>query len=401
MRERGEQHLGTELKAVARDALRLGVRFAEAGRAWLTEKTEAMMNRNEQSNWRDDEQGRGRSGAGGSQRSWQSGESGSGFRSSDEHGQYAREPWERNREYASQGGGDWGDGGSGREYGHGQYAGQQGGGYLRAGESHSFGRYGAGESRGYGEGYGTSSGYASGTGYGGGYGGGYGQSGGYGGGRMGGGAGFNESGTSGSNFSSTYGGGSAGIGQGGEMYGGQQRRQSFRGRGPRNYTRSDERILEDIYERLTNDDDIDATEVTVSCQDGHVVLEGEVEARWVKHRIEDIVEACGGVKDIDNRLKVRRTMGDRLRSAFGMESHEDRERGEYRSSGGSDTRSSVGSSGSALTGAGGTGSSSLTGTSGGASAGASSTGTAGSTGRSGKTGTGSSTTDNGGTRSQH
>jgi len=80
--------------------------------------------------------------------------------------------------------------------------------------------------------------------------------------------------------------------------------QSYRGRGPKNYTRSDERIIEEINERLTDDDDLDATDITVRCVAGTVTLEGTVEQRWMKHRAEDIADACLGVKEVDNRIQV-------------------------------------------------------------------------------------------------
>lgn len=80
---------------------------------------------------------------------------------------------------------------------------------------------------------------------------------------------------------------------------------SYRGHGPRNYARSDERIAEDLNERLTEDDLIDASDIEVRCSEGKIVLEGEVSVRWMKHRAEDIAEACSGVKDVDNRIRVR------------------------------------------------------------------------------------------------
>ncbi|RDZ29703.1 BON domain-containing protein [Lysobacter silvisoli] len=78
-----------------------------------------------------------------------------------------------------------------------------------------------------------------------------------------------------------------------------------RGRGPRSYTRSDERIAEDLNERLTEDDLLDASDIEVRCSEGKIVLEGEVSDRWMKHRAEDIADACSGVKDVDNRIRVR------------------------------------------------------------------------------------------------
>lgn len=95
--------------------------------------------------------------------------------------------------------------------------------------------------------------------------------------------------------------------EGAMQFGGQQ--QSHRGRGPKNYSRSDERIVEDINERLTHADDIDASDIEVRCESGKVTLEGTVDHRWMKHRAEDIADACAGVKDVDNRISVRSARG--------------------------------------------------------------------------------------------
>lgn len=87
-------------------------------------------------------------------------------------------------------------------------------------------------------------------------------------------------------------------------YGGYGTASSFRGVGPKNYRRSDERLTEDINERLTDDDDLDASDITVRVASGKVTLEGVVDQRWMKHRAEDIADACIGVKEVDNRIQV-------------------------------------------------------------------------------------------------
>jgi len=115
---------------------------------------------------------------------------------------------------------------------------------------------------------------------------------------------------------------SGGIGAG-SRYGSSQSQfgttgyESYRGRGPKNYTRSDERITEEINERLTDDDDLDATEITVRVANGTVTLEGSVDQRWMKHRAEDIADACSGVKEVDNRIQVTSASA---RSQAGVES---------------------------------------------------------------------------------
>lgn len=87
-------------------------------------------------------------------------------------------------------------------------------------------------------------------------------------------------------------------------YGGFGSTGRFRGVGPKNYTRSDERLTEEINERLTDDADLDASEITVRVAEGKVTLEGLVDQRWMKHRAEDIADACIGVKEVDNRIQV-------------------------------------------------------------------------------------------------
>lgn len=83
------------------------------------------------------------------------------------------------------------------------------------------------------------------------------------------------------------------------------RGRGYTGVGPKNYSRSDERIREDLCERLTQDDDIDASEIEVKAEQGLVTLEGAVEQRWMKHRVEDIADSCSGVRQVDNRIRVQ------------------------------------------------------------------------------------------------
>jgi hypothetical protein len=80
----------------------------------------------------------------------------------------------------------------------------------------------------------------------------------------------------------------------------------FSGRGPRGYTRSDERIREDVCDALTWDPDIDASDVTVTVSSGEVTLSGEVDDRPAKRQAEDVIEGIAGVKDVHNQLRARR-----------------------------------------------------------------------------------------------
>lgn len=79
----------------------------------------------------------------------------------------------------------------------------------------------------------------------------------------------------------------------------------FTGRGPRNYKRSDDRIEEDINERLTHHGMLDATDIEVAVQNGEVTLRGSVDNRQAKRLAEDIVDAVFGVKELNNQIKVK------------------------------------------------------------------------------------------------
>jgi hypothetical protein len=75
-------------------------------------------------------------------------------------------------------------------------------------------------------------------------------------------------------------------------------------RGPRNYTRSDDRIQEEIFDAIEREPRIDASDVTIEVQGGKVTLLGAVAHRQMKHWIEDIAADCYGVADVDNKLTV-------------------------------------------------------------------------------------------------
>ena len=80
---------------------------------------------------------------------------------------------------------------------------------------------------------------------------------------------------------------------------------AHRGKGPKGYTRSDERLKEVICEKLTDDPMIDASEIDIEVTGQIVKLTGTVDDRSTKYEVEELIERCGGVKDIDNQLRVR------------------------------------------------------------------------------------------------
>ena len=334
-----ETHVGSELKAVAQDVLHLGARYVKAGRAWLSDRREEMANRSDESGREESTYGR----SGDPRERQQSHEQNRPWRESrgDQPGQgqqYGRGPGMQHGEQApgqpdtggqgigGQGFGEFGERSQGWEsergsdFHGGQGLGQRGRGFDQGSPGHGPGAQGHGQgSERYGQG-GQAQGqrnerYAqSRQGYGGqqqdwqrGTGQGL-QGGQYGspdyGTALQGRQGLGEGGLSGG-----YGGMTGGYGDRQPGYGSGLGQRSFRGIGPKNYTRSDERIREDVCERLTRDDDLDASGIEVKAEQGVVTLEGTVEERWMKHRAEDIAESCSGVREVDNRIRVESGVG--------------------------------------------------------------------------------------------
>jgi hypothetical protein len=79
----------------------------------------------------------------------------------------------------------------------------------------------------------------------------------------------------------------------------------YRGRGPRGYHRTDDRIREDVCDRLTDEPRIDASDIEIQVNNGEVTLAGSVRTREEKRFTEDVVERVSGVREVTNSLKVR------------------------------------------------------------------------------------------------
>jgi hypothetical protein len=76
------------------------------------------------------------------------------------------------------------------------------------------------------------------------------------------------------------------------------------GKGPRNWTRSDERIHDEVCAALERHGHVDASGMDVAVQGGEVTLSGNVPERSMKRLAEDVAAACAGVRDVHNRLRV-------------------------------------------------------------------------------------------------
>jgi osmotically-inducible protein OsmY len=78
----------------------------------------------------------------------------------------------------------------------------------------------------------------------------------------------------------------------------------FTGRGPRNYQRSDDRLRDEVCDRLMEHGQLDASEVDVQVRNGEVTLSGTVPERSMKRLAEDAAESVMGVRDVMNQLRV-------------------------------------------------------------------------------------------------
>jgi len=99
----------------------------------------------------------------------------------------------------------------------------------------------------------------------------------------------------------------------------------FVGRGPKGYQRSDDRIREDVCERLTQHPEIDASEIDIIVSAGEVTLSGSVDDRDQKRTAEDIAENIFGVREVHNQIRVSKGLGQRIGESLGLTGNRDRE----------------------------------------------------------------------------
>ncbi len=83
----------------------------------------------------------------------------------------------------------------------------------------------------------------------------------------------------------------------------------FTGVGPRNYLRSDERIRDDLMDRLWLNGQLDARDIDVTVSNSVVTLAGYVDNRRAKHQAEDMAWSVPGVWDVNNQLRVNTRVG--------------------------------------------------------------------------------------------
>ena len=100
-------------------------------------------------------------------------------------------------------------------------------------------------------------------------------------------------------------------------------RGGYSGRGPKGYARTDERIREDVCERLSWNDEVDATDIVVRVEKGEVTLEGSVETRHMKRLATDLTDSVSGVVDVHNTIRVQKPILTELKEKLTGEAKEE------------------------------------------------------------------------------
>jgi len=91
---------------------------------------------------------------------------------------------------------------------------------------------------------------------------------------------------------------------------GARSRGYYEGRPPRAYRRPDDRILDDVYQRVAMSG-MDADEIEIEVRDGVVTLSGRVARRLDKRLIEEVAEQVFGVGDVQNNVRLARRVEER------------------------------------------------------------------------------------------
>ncbi|WP_437555519.1 BON domain-containing protein [Sorangium sp. So ce367] len=65
-------------------------------------------------------------------------------------------------------------------------------------------------------------------------------------------------------------------------------------------------MREDICDQISDQPDLDASDVEVKVQSGEVILSGTVRERRFKHQLEALAERISGVVDVRNEIRLHR-----------------------------------------------------------------------------------------------
>jgi osmotically-inducible protein OsmY len=76
------------------------------------------------------------------------------------------------------------------------------------------------------------------------------------------------------------------------------------GEGPKNYADADARIVDEVNQKLTQDRDLNATNIKVESAFGAVTLNGSVTTNGERQRAEELATAVAGVSRVQNNLQI-------------------------------------------------------------------------------------------------
>ena len=85
-----------------------------------------------------------------------------------------------------------------------------------------------------------------------------------------------------------------------------EKNRGYFGKGPKGWKRSDEEIRERACEALTNNWNVDASDIDVAVDEGLITLSGTVLTREEKREAEECVDNIAGVTDVHNLLRIQR-----------------------------------------------------------------------------------------------
>ncbi|CAN5252305.1 hypothetical protein BH09BAC3_BH09BAC3_19540 [soil metagenome] len=95
---------------------------------------------------------------------------------------------------------------------------------------------------------------------------------------------------------------------------------SHKGKGPKGYQRTDERLKEHISDLMSDSHELDASEIEVTVENGEVILSGSIGSKEEKRMAEDLIDELTGVKHVENRLRIGKS-SSRSSSSKATKSH--------------------------------------------------------------------------------
>lgn len=86
----------------------------------------------------------------------------------------------------------------------------------------------------------------------------------------------------------------------------------YRGRGPKGWMLSDEKLKERVCEVLYHSYEVDPSEMEVTVEDRTVYLKGKIKSEGMRTVAEDLVASIPGVEDVFTQLKIEDTSNFQL-----------------------------------------------------------------------------------------